>query len=112
MRRPSEGLEDSPWPMSSGKMRKYLVDVERLAGAEEDVGEGGIEERVGVAAGAVEQKDGVVDVAGRVAMRGAEGEVVELEFGEGFAGAEVEVAGDVVAGRAGVHRPGRGRRCR
>ena len=92
-----------------GEDEEVFVDVEGLAGAEEDVGEDGIEEGVGVAAGAVEEKDGVVDVAGGVAVRGAEGEVVELEFGEGFAGAEVEVVGDVVAGRAGVG--GRGRGC-
>ena len=42
----------------------------------------GIEQRVAVAAGAVEQKDGVVDVAGGVAVRRAEREVVELELGE------------------------------
>ena len=92
-----------------GEDEEVFGDVERLAGAEEDVGEDGIEERVGVAAGAVEEKDGVVDVAGGVAVRGAEGEVVELEFGEGFAGAEVEVVGDVVAGRAGVGGRGCGR---
>jgi hypothetical protein len=57
---------------------------------------------VGVAAGAVEKQDGVVDVTGGVAVRRAEGEVVELELGKGFAGAEVEVVGDVVAGCAGV----------
>ncbi len=86
-----------------GKDEEVFVDVEGLAGAEEDVGEDGIEERVGVAAGAVEQEDGVVDVTTRVAVRRAEGEVVELESGEGFTGAEAEVARDVVAGCAGIH---------
>ena len=60
-----------------GKDEEELGDVEGLAGAEEDVGEDGIEERVGIAAGAVEEEDGVVGVAGGVAVGRAEGEVVE-----------------------------------
>ena len=74
-----------------GEDEEVFGDVERLAGAEEDGGEDGVEERVGVAAGAVEEEDGVVDVACGVAVRRAEREVVELELGEGFAGAELEV---------------------
>ena len=68
-----------------GEDEEVFGDVEGLAGAEEDVGEDGIEERVGVAAGAVEEEDGVVDVAGGVAMGCAEGEVVEVELREGLA---------------------------
>ena len=56
-----------------GEDEEIFGDVEGLAGAEEDVGEDGIEEGMGVAAGAVEQEDGVVDVAGRVAVGRAEG---------------------------------------
>jgi hypothetical protein len=50
---------------------------------------------MGVASGAVEEEDGVIYVAGGVAMWGAEGDVLKLEFGEGFAGAELEVLDDV-----------------
>ncbi len=68
-----------------GEDEEVLGDVEGLAGAEEDVGEDGVQERVGVAAGAVEEEDGVVGVALRVAVGFAEGEVVEVEFGERLA---------------------------
>ena len=51
-----------------GEDEEVFGDVEGLAGAEEDVGEDGVEERVGVAAGAVEEEDGVVGVAGGVAV--------------------------------------------
>jgi len=64
-----------------GEDDEEFCDVEWLARAEEDVGEDGIEERVGVAAGAVEEKDGVVGVAGSVAVGLAESEVMELELG-------------------------------
>ena len=74
-----------------GEDEEVFGDVEGLAGAEEDVGEDGVEQGVGVAAGAVEKEDGVVDVAGGVAVRRAESEVVEVQLGEGFAGAEAEV---------------------
>ncbi len=67
-----------------GEDEEVLGDVEGLARAEEDVGEDGVEERVRVAAGAVEQEDGVVGVALGVAVRGAQGEVVEVEAGAGF----------------------------
>jgi len=52
---------------------------------------------VRVAAGAVKEKDGIVGVPGSVAVRLAEGEVVELQLGEGFARAETEVLDDVGA---------------
>ena len=82
-----------------GEDEEVFGDVEGLAGAEENIGEGGSEERVGVAAGAVEQEDGVVDVAGCVAVGCAQGQVVELEFGKCFAGAEAEVGeGDEAVG--------------
>jgi hypothetical protein len=78
-----------------GEDEEVLGDVEGLAGAEEDVGEDGVQEGVTVASGAVEQEDGVVYVALRVAVRLAEGEVVQGQFGEAFAGAELEVLDDV-----------------
>ena len=56
-----------------GEDEEVFGDVEWLAGAEEDVGEDGVEEGVGVAAGAVEQEDGVVDMACWVAVGRAEG---------------------------------------
>ena len=82
-----------------GQDQEIFRDVEGLAGTEKDAGEDGIEQRMGVTAGAVEQEDGVVDVAGGVAVGGAEGQVVELEFGQDFAGAEAEVGqGDEAVG--------------
>ena len=78
-----------------GEDEEVFGDVEGLAGAEEDVGEDGVEERVRVASGAVEEEDGVVGVTGGVAVGFAEGEVVEVEFLDGLAVFEVEV-GDVV----------------
>ena len=50
-----------------------------------------------VAAGAVQQQDGVVDMAGGVAVRRAQREVVQLELGQSFAGAEAEVGDGVDA---------------
>ncbi len=61
-----------------GEDEEVFLDVERLTWAEEDLGERGVEERVGVAAGAVEEKDGVIDVAAGIAVGCAEGEVMEL----------------------------------
>jgi len=82
-----------------GEDEEIFGDVEGLVGAEEDVGEDGVEKGVGVAAGAVEKEDCVVDVAGGVAVGRAQGEVMELELGEGFAGAEAEVGeGDGAVG--------------
>jgi len=82
-----------------GEDEEVFGDVEGLAGAEENVGEDGIEKGVGVAAGAVEQEDGVIDLAGCVAVGRAQGQVMELELGQGFAGAEAEVGeGDGAVG--------------
>src|SRR5215472_997673 len=44
-----------------------------------------------IAAGAVQQEDGIIDVAGGVAMRRTQREVVQFEFRQGFAAAEFEV---------------------
>ena len=100
-----------------GEDEEVFGDVEGLAGAEEDVGEDGIHEGVGVAAGAVEEEDGVVGVAVGAAVGLAEGEVVEVQLLDGLAVFEVEV-GDVVGavlggpfawGGLGVGGDGRGR---
>ena len=74
-----------------GKDEEIFCDVERLAGAEEHIREERIQQRVGIAAGAVEQEHSIIHVAGRIAVRGAEREVVQLELGQGFAGAKAEV---------------------
>jgi hypothetical protein len=66
-------------------------NVERLARAEEDVGEDGVEQGVSAAAGAVQQQDGIVSVALGVAVQRPEREVVEVHIGERLAGAEAEV---------------------
>ncbi len=44
-----------------------------------------------VAASAVQQEDGIIHMAGGVAMRCAQGEVVQLEFRQCFAGAKAEI---------------------
>jgi hypothetical protein len=51
-----------------GEDEEIFGDVEGCPKSEEDFGKDGIEEGVGVAAGAVEEEDGVVDVAGGVAV--------------------------------------------
>ena len=82
-------------------------DVQRRAGAKEHVGEDGVQQRVGTAAGAVQQEDGVIDAPGRVAMNCSQGEVVQLELGQRFADAEAEVGengGSVHCGPCGDRR--------
>jgi hypothetical protein len=76
-------------------------DVEGFARAKKDVREHGIHQRMGVAAGAVEQEDGIIDVALGIAMRSAQGEVVETKPGERFAVLKLEVLDgvDAVFGR-------------
>ena len=59
-----------------GEDDEILGDVERLARAEEDVGEDGVEQRVGAAAGTVQQQDDIVGVAIGVAVQRPEREVV------------------------------------
>ena len=83
-----------------GKDEEVASDIERLTGAEEDVREDGIEERGCVAAGAMEEEDGVFGMALGVAVEGAESEGVEV-CGEGFAGVEAEVGDVVVEGGSG-----------
>ena len=85
-----------------GEDQEVARDVERLAGAEEHVGEDAVEERMRVAAGAVQEEHGVVDLACAVVVRRAEGQIVQLQLGQGFTGAEAEVLRGVVAGRAMV----------
>jgi hypothetical protein len=74
-----------------GQDEEILRDVERLAGAEEHIREQGVQQRVGTAAGAMEQEHGIIDVAGGVAVGRAEGEVVQLELRQRLSGAEAEV---------------------
>ncbi len=99
--RPSEGLELSPWPMSSGKMRKYLVMSSGWPGPKRTLEKIGLNSECALAAGAVQQQHGVVDVAGGVAVRRAECEVVELELGQRLAGAELEIVRDVESSLTG-----------
>ena len=68
-----------------------LRDIERLAGPEKHVGKDRVEQGMGIAAGAVEQQDCVISVAGCIAVRLAQSQVVQLQLGEGFTAAEVEV---------------------
>jgi hypothetical protein len=63
-----------------GEDKEEFGDIEGLAWSEEGIGEFRGGQRVGIAAGAVKQEDGVVDVACGVAMRGAQGDVVKPEL--------------------------------
>ena len=66
-----------------GEDEVVFRDVERLAGPEQHVGEHRVQQRMGVAAGAVQQQDGVVDMARGVAVRRAQGQVVQVEDAAG-----------------------------
>jgi hypothetical protein len=66
-------------------------NVEGLAGAEEDGGEDRVKQRVGAAAGTVQQQDGIVGMALGVAVQRPEREVVEVRIRERLPGAEAEV---------------------
>ena len=91
-----------------GQDEVILLDVEHAAGDEEDIREDRVEQRGGVAAGAVQEQDGVIDMAGGIAVRGAEGEVMQLERGQGFARAELEVGYGVGAVLGGPFAGGLG----
>src|ERR1700742_3758299 len=65
-----------------GKNQIVARDVQRLARSEENVGENRIEKWMAIAASAMQKKDGIVDVAGRVAMRTPQRKVSELQFGQ------------------------------
>jgi hypothetical protein len=67
-----------------GEDEEVFGDVEGLARAEEYVGKDRTEERVGAAAGSVEEQDGVVGMAVGSAVGFAKGQVVELQFGKRF----------------------------
>ncbi len=77
-----------------GQDEEIFCDVEHPAGNEEHVGEQRVQQRVRIAAGAVQQKHGVIDVPGRIAVGRAQCEVVQLEFGKRFACAEVKIRKD------------------
>jgi hypothetical protein len=74
-----------------------LSDIERLAGAEENVGKDRIEKRVSVATGPVQEQDRIISVSCGIAVGLAEREVVELQLGEGLAGPKAEIFDDVGA---------------
>ncbi len=80
--------------------------IQQPARREQHPGEHRIEELAPRAAGAVDDQHRIGHVAGGVAARRPQGEVVQPHFRQGLAGAEVEIAGDVVAlvgaGRIGV----------
>jgi hypothetical protein len=52
--------------------------IEGLPRPEENVGEDGVEQRMGVSSRAVKQQHGVVSMAGRIAVRLAQREVVQV----------------------------------
>src|SRR6266567_4117540 len=79
-----------------GKDDEIATGVEELAGTEEDVGKLRSEKLVSRTAGAVQDQDGVRHFSVGIALGLAEGQVVQAEFGESFAGLEMEVAGEVI----------------
>jgi hypothetical protein len=52
---------------------------------------------VGVATSAVEKQDGVIGVAGSIAVGFAERKVVELQLGKRFTAAEMKIFHDIIA---------------
>ena len=74
-----------------GQDDEVLLDVEHAARHEQHIGEDGIQQRVRIAARAVQQQDGVIHMTGCIAMRRAQREVVQLEFRKRLAGTEAEV---------------------
>ena len=68
--------------MLSGMTTKYIAGVEGLARPEELAGEVRAEELRTGAARAVQHQHGVADLAGVVALRRADGAVVETQLGQ------------------------------
>ena len=65
MCRPSQGLHDFPWPMSSGRIMKYLLISSSWPGPNSTAANCGATGTGPVAAGAVQDQHGVVHMAGR-----------------------------------------------
>src|SRR5260370_37355103 len=110
MRRPSDGLLDSPWPMSSGRMMKYLVMSSGWPGPKRT------SEKTGLSS---EWAPPPVPCSSRTALSAwpsvrPEREVVEVQIGERLAGAEAEVVNvealvpDGPGSRGVLRLPGRG----
>ena len=94
---PSLGFDDLPWPMPSGRMMKYFAASSRPPGTEQDAGELRPQELVSVAAGAVQDQDGVGDASVCVARWRAERRVVESHLLQRLAVLEHEVVQDEIA---------------
>src|SRR6266849_9747898 len=75
-----------------GKNQVILRGVEQLAGAEEHAAEGGDEKNFAGAVRAVKNQDGVGDAAARIALRCANGRVVQANLRQRLAVGEFEVA--------------------
>src|SRR6266850_6871420 len=84
-------------PDSVGQNDVMRRAVKQLPRPEKLVGESFSEESLAGAAGAMENEHGVYDLAGGVALRLADSGVVQSQFGESLAGAELEVLSDPVA---------------
>ncbi len=72
-------------------------DVEGLAGPEEHVGKDRVKKRMRVPPSSVQQQDRVIGMAGCIAMRLTQREVVEFQLRDRFTATEVEILDDVVA---------------
>src|SRR5712691_1678439 len=80
-----------------GKNQVILRGVEQLAGAEQHAAEGGDEKNFAGAVRAVKNQDGVCDAAARIALRRADGCVVQADLRQRLAVGKFEVTRDVVA---------------
>ena len=91
-----------------GENDEVLSRVEELAGAEEHTCKARAYELLATASGPVQDKDRVSGATPRVSLGAAIGGVMDLKFWEGFAAAELKIAGDEVV-LFGILRKRRGR---
>ena len=88
---------------------EVLRGVERLAGAEQLARKARADELRAGAASAVHDEDGVADASVGVALRRADGAVVQPQFRQDLARCEAEVADDVIGLGDGGLRSGQAR---
>jgi hypothetical protein len=88
---PIGGFARFAMPDVVGENNVELRDIQGLAGAEENVGESRVEERMGGAAGAMKQQNSVIRMTVGVAVRLAKREVMELQFRQGFTCSEAKI---------------------
>ena len=90
-RRPSLGLLEAPWPMSSGRMTKYFATSSGWPGPNSSPAKLSARNCAPLPVGAVHDQHGIAHDAGGVLPRRAERAVVHPELGQRFARGEPEV---------------------